>query len=82
MRADLSLSFAMPSPGRVWIGASLTYGADMRGGLAARAVLARKLGAPLIATNDVLMHVPERRALADVACAASARRRRWRRRGG
>ncbi len=41
----------------------------MRGGLAARAALARKLGAPLIAVNDVLMHDPERRALADVvAC--------------
>jgi error-prone DNA polymerase len=53
-------------PGRLWIGASLIYGADMRGGLAARAALARKLGAPLLATNDVLMHAPERRALADV----------------
>ena len=41
----------------------------MRGGLARRAALARTLGAPLIATNDALMHAPERRALADVvAC--------------
>jgi error-prone DNA polymerase len=56
-------------PDRLWIGASLTYGETMRGGLAQRAALARKIGAPLIATNDVLMHVPERRALADVlAC--------------
>ena len=54
---------------RLWIGASLTYGADMRGGLARRATLARAIGAPLIATNDALMHAPERRALADVlAC--------------
>jgi error-prone DNA polymerase len=53
-------------PGRLWIGASQVYGADMRGDLAARVALARKVGAPLIATNDVLMHVPERRALADV----------------
>jgi error-prone DNA polymerase len=53
-------------PGRLWIGASLTYGEDMRGALAARATLARKIGAPLIAANDVLMHAPERRALADV----------------
>jgi error-prone DNA polymerase len=53
----------------LWIGASLTYGENMRGGLAQRAALARHVGAPLIATNDVLMHVPERRALADVlAC--------------
>jgi error-prone DNA polymerase len=54
---------------RLWIGASLTYGEDMRSGLARRAALARMLGAPLIATNDALMHAPERRALADVvAC--------------
>ena len=56
-------------PGRLWIGACPTYGADMRGGLAERAAAARKLGAPLLAVNDVLMHDPERRPLADVvAC--------------
>jgi error-prone DNA polymerase len=54
---------------RLWIGASLTYGVGMRNGLARRAALARSAGAPLIATNDALMHAPERRALADVlAC--------------
>jgi len=54
---------------RLWIGASLTYGEHMRGGLARRAALALKVGAPLIATNEALMHAPERRALADVlAC--------------
>ena len=54
---------------RLWIGASLTYGEDMRGGLARRRGLAKTLGAPLIATNDAMMHAPERRALADVvAC--------------
>jgi error-prone DNA polymerase len=51
---------------RLWIGASLAYGEDMRGGLARRVALARSVGAPLIATNDVLMHIPERRTLADV----------------
>jgi error-prone DNA polymerase len=51
---------------RLWIGASLAYGEDMRGGLARRVALARSVGAPLIATNDALMHAPERRALADV----------------
>jgi error-prone DNA polymerase len=51
---------------RLWIGASLAYGEDMRGGLARRVALARSAGAPLIATNDVLMHTPERRTLADV----------------
>ncbi len=41
----------------------------MRGGLKQRMGLARAVGAPLIATNDALMHAPERRALADVlAC--------------
>ncbi len=54
---------------RLWIGASLTYGDHMRGGLARRAALARQVGSPLIATNDALMHAPERRPLADVlAC--------------
>ncbi len=54
---------------RLWIGASLAYGADMRGRLARRIALARVVRAPLIATNDALMHAPERRALADVlAC--------------
>ncbi len=54
---------------RLWIGASLTYGEDMRGALAKRMGLAKTLGAPLVATNDALMHAPERRALADVvAC--------------
>ena len=51
---------------RLWIGASRTYGEDMRGGMARRSALARSIGAPLIATNDVLMHRPERRTLADV----------------
>jgi error-prone DNA polymerase len=51
---------------RLWIGASLTYGGDMRGGLAQRVALARAVGAPLMATNDVLMHTSERRTLADV----------------
>jgi error-prone DNA polymerase len=54
---------------RLWLGATLVYGEDMRGGLARRASLARKIGAPLLATNDAMMHVPDRRRLADVlAC--------------
>ena len=41
----------------------------MRGALARAAALAKKTGAPLLATNDAMMHAPERRALADVvAC--------------
>jgi error-prone DNA polymerase len=54
---------------RLWVGASLAYGEAMRGALARRVLLAREIRAPLIATNDPLMHVPERRPLADVvAC--------------
>ncbi|MGO9756986.1 MAG: error-prone DNA polymerase [Roseiarcus sp.] len=54
---------------RLWLAASMTYGAGMRGDLAARAALSREAKIPLLATNDVLMHVPERRPLADVvAC--------------
>jgi error-prone DNA polymerase len=54
---------------RLWIGASPTHGPDMRSALARTSALARKLGAPLLALNDALMHVAERRPLADVlAC--------------
>ena len=56
-------------PDRLWLAASMTYGARMRGGLAERAALSRETKIPLLATNDALMHIPERRALADVvAC--------------
>ena len=51
---------------RLWIGASLVYDENMRNELKRRIALARSAGAPLIATNDVLMHTPERRTLADV----------------
>ena len=54
---------------KLWVGASLVYGEAMRGALAKRVLLAREIRAPLIATNDALMHAPERRPLADVvAC--------------
>ncbi|MBV9065875.1 MAG: error-prone DNA polymerase, partial [Methylobacteriaceae bacterium] len=57
------------APGRVWVAASAGYGRNMRADLARRASLARAHQLPLLATNDVLMHAPERRALADVvAC--------------
>jgi error-prone DNA polymerase len=54
------------APGCVWLAAMMTYGRDMRQGLARRRELARKTGLPLLATNDVLMHAPERRPLQDV----------------
>ena len=55
--------------GCVWIGAQMIYGRNMRADLLRRAALAQSEGLPLIATNDVLMHAPERRPMADVlAC--------------
>jgi error-prone DNA polymerase len=57
------------APGRVWLAATASYGHNMRADLARRAQLARTHHLPLLATNDILMHAPERRALADiVAC--------------
>ncbi len=50
----------------MWLSATHLYGPGLRRRLAARAALARRTGARLLATNDVLMHGPERRPLADV----------------
>ena len=55
--------------GRVWIGATMTYGASPRGDLAKRRKLADRLRLPLIATNDVIMHDPARRDLLDTVTA-------------
>ena len=56
-------------PGPLWIAATHLYGPDLRRRLAERAALARATGARLLATNDVTMHHPDRRPLADVlAC--------------
>ncbi|MEJ0052716.1 MAG: error-prone DNA polymerase [Methylovirgula sp.] len=57
------------APGRVWLAVSMIYGPQMRQALAERAALARNLGMPLIATNDVLMHEAARRPLQDVLTA-------------
>ncbi len=54
---------------RVWIAATFAYGPGSQARLRARAALAEASGLPLIASNDVTMHAPERRPLADVlAC--------------
>jgi error-prone DNA polymerase len=54
---------------RVWLGATVTYGPRPREVLRRRAALARATGFPLLATNDITMHAPERRPLSDVvAC--------------
>ncbi len=52
--------------GRVWLGLSHGYGGQDRRRLAALAALGARAGLPLVAHNAVLMHVPGRRALADV----------------
>ncbi|GGL43415.1 error-prone DNA polymerase [Caulobacter rhizosphaerae] len=52
--------------GRVWLAASRAYAAQDLKRLSRLAELARDAGAPMVATNDVLYHGPERRPLQDV----------------
>ena len=52
--------------GSVWLAVSPSYGGDDRRRHARLAMLAQDAGVSLIATNDVLYHVPERRPLQDV----------------
>ncbi|MBU4434918.1 MAG: error-prone DNA polymerase [Alphaproteobacteria bacterium] len=52
--------------GRVWLTASRGYAARDLQRLAHLEELARDAGAPMVATNDVLYHGPERRPLQDV----------------
>ena len=54
------------APGRVCLAATMHYRGRDRARLAVRAALAREAGVPLIAINDVTMHHPDRRELADV----------------
>ncbi len=63
---DALAHLAAACPGRVWVGATMTYGRSPRGDLARRKTLAERLGLPLVATNDVVMHDPARRELLDV----------------
>ena len=63
---DVVRTLIEAAPGRVWLSGTHLYGPGLRRRLAARAALARRTGARLLATNDVLMHAPERRPLADV----------------
>ncbi len=51
---------------RVWLAASRPYGARDLNHLARLDALGQAAGAPMIATNDVLYHGPERRPLQDV----------------
>ncbi|HXF55745.1 MAG TPA: error-prone DNA polymerase [Hyphomicrobiaceae bacterium] len=59
-------ALAKAAPGRVYLGASFLYRGDERRRLGELAELAVTTCAPLVATNDVLYHEPERRPLADL----------------
>ncbi|KRB40657.1 error-prone DNA polymerase [Phenylobacterium sp. Root700] len=52
--------------GDVWLAASRPYGARDLHRLSRLAALAQSAGAPMVATNDVLYHRPDRRNLQDV----------------
>ncbi|MEP0943569.1 MAG: error-prone DNA polymerase [Rhizobiaceae bacterium] len=54
------------APGRVWLAANILYHGDDRRRLNVLNQLADRIGLPLVATNDVHYHHPERRPLQDV----------------
>ncbi len=54
------------APGAVWLAASMPHGGVDRRRLARLAAIAEEAGAPMLATNEVLYHAPERRPLQDV----------------
>ncbi len=53
-------------PGQVYLGARYTYDGKNRERIGRLANIAAQAGIPLLATNDVLYHVPQRRPLQDV----------------
>jgi len=57
------------APGRVWLAAAARQDGRDRRFLARARSLAARAGVPMLATNDVLYHVRERRMLADVVTA-------------
>jgi error-prone DNA polymerase len=63
---DTLSTLAPAFPGNVRLLANFVYGASDGRRLAALARLAKRTGVPLMATNDVHYHVPERRPLQDV----------------
>jgi error-prone DNA polymerase len=52
--------------GNLWLAAARRYGARDLARLSRLAALAQNVGVPMVATNDVLYHGPERRPLQDV----------------
>ncbi|HEY3776967.1 MAG TPA: error-prone DNA polymerase [Rhizomicrobium sp.] len=63
---DVLQHLSSVAPGRVWLAASMPYRGDDRRRLQRLARIADEAGVPLIATNDVLYHTPERRPLQDI----------------
>ncbi len=64
-RTDL-LKWAEVFPGCVYLSASMFYHGNDESRLAVLDNLGREVGIPLIATNDVLYNIPERRPLQDI----------------
>ena len=63
---DTLRDIAAATPGRTWLAARYTYAGRNRERIGRLAELAAHAGIPLLATNDVLYHAPERRPLQDV----------------
>jgi len=64
--ANLVLRLKSAAPRALWLAGSMLYRGDDRRRLARIAAVAARTGVPVIATNDVLHHHPERRPLQDV----------------
>ncbi|HEU5275847.1 MAG TPA: error-prone DNA polymerase [Xanthobacteraceae bacterium] len=63
---DRLAALARSAPGRVFLAGAHHYRGNEPRRLALLEEMGERLGAPLIAVNDVLYHAPERRPLADV----------------
>jgi error-prone DNA polymerase len=63
---DQLATLARMAPGRTYLAGIYYYRGDETRRLALLHELGERLGAPLVAVNDVLYHTPERRILADV----------------
>src|SRR6202166_3674257 len=64
--AELATRVAADFPGRAYLAAHHLYRGDDLSRLARLARVAEEKGLPLLAVNDVLYHIPERRKLQDV----------------
>jgi error-prone DNA polymerase len=64
--AQFAARVAADFPGRAYLGAHHLYRGDDARRLARLAAIADQTGLPLVALNDVLYHIPERRRLQDV----------------